>query len=390
MMFLFVFTAQGVWAQSGEWKDYAANEYASGDGSKDNPYVIKTAAQFAFMAKEVASTDKISKEKYYVLDADIDLGAHYWNPIGVDSPGNRRFYGKFDGKGHTIKNLKVQWIISGWTTAGLFGRVQGASNDWARISNLVIDGANIAKKTDGTNLTGNGCSIGILAGEVRQYSEISNIIVKNSVNSDGGSSFEIKNSAAVRIGGVIGNTEKDNDNNPGVYRIFNLAAENVKIEYPNMKYNSSSTDSYVGGIIGRFRQKKADDSNNIFAENLFSDVTINYVSNAKITCGSVLANKDGVAEANHWYYTKPVPGVTNYGENKGISFASSFNNLANSFVSKMNEPDMPYWIYTQALGFKFLKGTLTNVHESTHLKSAHVYTLNTTGNYTYEWYVNGA
>ena len=388
-MFLFVFTTQATWAQSGEWKDYAANGYASGDGSKDNPYVIKTAAQLAFMAKEVASTDKISKEKYYVLDADIDLGAHYWNPIGVDSPGNRRFYGKFDGKGHTVKNLKVQWIISGWTTAGLFGRVQGASNDWARISNLVIDGASIAKKTDGTNLTGNGCSIGILAGEVRQYSEISNIIVKNSANSDGGSSFEVKNSAAVRIGGVIGNTEKDNDNNPGVYRIFNLAAENVKIEYPNMKYNSSSTDSYVGGIIGRFRQKKADDSNNIFAENLFSDVTINYVSNAKITCGSVLANKDGVAEANHWYYTKPVPGVTNYGENKGISFASSFNNLANSFVSKMNEPDMPYWIYTQASGFKFLKGTLSNVHESTHLLNAHEFTFTTTGSYTYEWYVEG-
>lgn len=186
MMFLLVFTAQGAWAQSGEWKDNAASGYASGDGSMDNPYVIKTAAQLAFMAKEVASTDKISKEKYYVLDADIDLGAHYWNPIGVDSPGNRRFYGKFDGKGHIVKNLKVQWIISGWTTAGLFGRVQGASNDWARISNLVIDGANIAKKTDGTNLTGNGCSIGILAGEVRQYSEISNIIVKNSANSDGG------------------------------------------------------------------------------------------------------------------------------------------------------------------------------------------------------------
>ena len=389
LTFLFVFTAQGVLAQSGEWKDNAASGYASGDGSKDNPYVIKTANQLAFMAKEVASTDNTSKGKYYVLDADIDLGAHYWNPIGVDSPGNRRFYGKFDGKGHTVKNLKVQWIISGWTTAGLFGRVQGASNDWARISNLVIDGANIAKKTDGTNLTGNGCSIGILAGEVRQYSEISNIIVKNSANSDGGSSFEVKNSAAVRIGGVIGNTEKDNDNNPGVYRIFNLAAENVKIEYPNMKYNSSSTDSYVGGIIGRFRQKKADDSNNIFAENLFSDVTINYVSNAKITCGSVLANKDGVAEANHWYYTKPVPGVTNYGENKGINFASSFNNLANSFVSKMNEPDMPYWIYTQASGFKFLKGTLSNVHESTHLLNAHEFTFTTTGSYTYEWYVEG-
>ena len=386
MMFLFVFTAQGVWAQSGEWKDYAANEYASGDGSKDNPYVIKTAAQLAYMAKDISGTNNISKGKYYVLDADVDLAAHYWNPIGTDN--NHRFLGNFDGRGHVVKNLKVKWIISGWTTAGLFGRIKGDKNSWSRVSNLIIDGAKVEKAADGKNITKDGCGIGILAGEVRQYSEISNIIVKNSVNSDGGSPFTVSGSGCIRIGGILGNTEKDNDADPGVYRIYNLAAENVKIDYSKMTYTSSSNDSYIGGVIGRFRQKKADDPN-IFAENLFSDATINYVSHANITCGSVLANKDGVAEANHWYYTTPVPGVTNYGENKGISFASSFNNLANSFVSKMNEPDMPFWIYSQASGFKFLKGTLSNVHESTHLLNAHEFTFTTTGSYTYEWYVEG-
>ena len=386
MMFLFVFTAQGVWAQSGEWKDYAANEYASGDGSKDNPYVIKTAAQFAYMAKDISGTNNISKGKYYVLDADVDLAAHYWNPIGTDN--NHRFLGNFDGRGHVVKNLKVKWTISGWTTAGLFGRIKGEKNSWSRVSNLIIDGAKVEKAADGKNITKDGCGIGILAGEVRQYSEISNIIVKNSVNSDGGSPFTVSGSGCIRIGGILGNTEKDKDDDPGVYRIYNLAAENVKIDYSKMTYTSSSNDSYIGGVIGRFRQKKADDPN-IFAENLFSDATINYVSHANITCGSVLANKDGVAEANHWYYTTPVPGVTNYGENKGISFASSFNNLSNSFVSKMNEPDMPFWIYSQASGFKFLKGTLSNVHESTHLLNAHEFTFTTTGSYTYEWYVEG-
>lgn len=386
-MFLFVFTAQGVWAQSGEWKDYAANEYASGDGSKDNPYVIKTAAQFAYMAKDISGTNNISKGKNYVLDADIDLAAHYWNPIGTDN--NHRFLGNFDGRGHVVKNLKVKWTISGWTTAGLFGRIKGEKNSWSRVSNLIIDGAKVEKAADGKNITKDGCGIGILAGEARQYSEINNIIVKNSVNSDGGSPFTVSGSGCIRIGGILGNTEKDKDDDPGVYRIYNLAAENVKIDYSKMTYTSSSNDSYIGGVIGRFRQKKADDPNNIFAENLFSDATINYVSHANIACGSVLANKDGVVEANHWYYTTPVPGVTNYGENKGIGFASSFNNLANSFVSKMNEPDMPYWIYTQASGFKFLKGTLSNVHESTHLLNAHEFTFTTTGSYTYEWYVEG-
>ena len=53
LMFLFVFTAQGAWAQSGNWKDYAASGYASGSGTIDDPYIIKTADQLAYMAKQI-------------------------------------------------------------------------------------------------------------------------------------------------------------------------------------------------------------------------------------------------------------------------------------------------------------------------------------------------
>ena len=388
LLILLVTSVQGAWAQSGEWKNNAADGFASGDGSKDNPYVIKTAAQLAYMAKHVAGTNNISKGMYYVLDADIDLGAHYWNPIGTDN--NHRFLGDFDGRGHVVKNMKVKWTFSGWTTAGLFGRIKGESSSWARVSNLIIDGATVEKAADGINITRDGCGIGILAGEVRQYSEISNIIVKNSVNSDGGSSFTVSGSGCVRIGGILGNTEKDNDSNPGVYRIFNLATQNVQINYSKMTYSSSSTDSYVGGVIGRFRQKKADDANNIFAENLFSDVTISCTNHANIKFGNVLANKDGVAEKNNWYYTNSVSGtnVDTSGDNKPLAFGSTFITQANDFLYENKMSDVPCWGYSQATGFGFI-GTLSGTHESTHLTNAHVYTMNTTGSYTYEWYVGG-
>ena len=388
LLILLVVSVQGAWAQSGEWKDNAATAYASGSGTKENPYVIETAAQFAYMAKDIAGTNNISKGKYYVLNADIDLAAHYWNPIGTDN--NHRFLGDFDGRGHVVKNLKVKWTFSGWTTAGLFGRIRGESSSWARVSNLIIDGAKVEKAADGKNITGNGCGIGILAGEVRQYSEISNIIVKNSVNSDGGSSFTVSGSGCVRIGGILGNTEKDNDSNPGVYRIFNLATQNVQINYSKMTYSSSSTDSYVGGVIGRFRQKKADDANNIFAENLFSDVTISCTNHANIKFGNVLANKDGVAEKNNWYYTNSVSGtnVDTSGDKKTLAFGSTFITQANDFLYEKKMSDVPCWGYSQATGFGFI-GTLSGTHESTHLTNAHVYTMNTTGSYTYEWYVGG-
>ena len=146
LLILLVTSVQGAWAQSGDWKNNAADGFASGDGSKDNPYVIKTAAQLAYMAKHVAGTNNISKGMYYVLDADIDLGAHYWNPIGTDN--NHRFLGDFDGRGHVVKNMKVKWTFSGWTTAGLFGRIKGESSSWARVSNLIIDGATVEKAAE--------------------------------------------------------------------------------------------------------------------------------------------------------------------------------------------------------------------------------------------------
>ena len=391
-MFLLVFTAQGVWAQSGEWKDYAASGYASGDGSKENPYVIKTAAQLAWLSKEVSATANVSKGMYYVLEADIDLGAHYWNPIGFGD--NNRFRGDFDGKGHTISNMKATWTISGWTTSGLFGAVNiknPGSSDWVRISNIIIDNARVERT--GGDISGNGGSIGILIGEARRYTEISNIIVRNSVNS-GGSDFTVKGSGCVRLGGIIGNLEKNNNNDAGIYRIFNLVAQNVVVDYSMMTYTSSSKDSYVGGIIGRFRQQKTTgDIKNIFAENLFSDVEVKCPAHNNIKRGSVLANNDGTAEKNNWYYAKAVSGTNaaNYGDQKSFAqYGSTFKEQANSFLSGIGVLGMSYWIYGQNSGFSFFDGKLTETHESTHLKSAHVYTLNTTGNYTYEWYVNGA
>ena len=55
LLILLVVSAQGAWAQSGEWKDNAATAFASGSGTKENPYVIETAAQFAYMAKHDTS-----------------------------------------------------------------------------------------------------------------------------------------------------------------------------------------------------------------------------------------------------------------------------------------------------------------------------------------------
>lgn len=400
-MFLFVLNVQGVWAQSGEWKDYAATGYASGNGSKDNPYVINSAAQLAYMAKEVSNTQNVSVGKYYVLGDNIDLSAHYWNSIG-DGKGNNgenldyRFKGNFDGRGYTIKNMRLQWTAGNtWTATGLFGIVLGKDdNNWACVKNLIIDNAKVERKSG--NITDTYYMIGILAGEVRQNSEISNIIVKNSVMSDGGSAFEVKNKGGIRFGGILGNT---NDKN-AKYRIFNLVAENVTMDFSNTTYNSSSTYSYMGAIISRFEQSKGTDAKYIFAKNIFSDVTVKFnqsqVKQGKVRRGNVFAIDAGAKDPDNWYYTTPLTvnsdNSVNYGQQKALaSYGSTFVNQANDFLSEKEMSDMLCWDYSQSSGFVFVGtlGTLSSTHESTHLTNAHVYTLNTTGNYTYEWYVGG-
>lgn len=95
----------------GVWTDYAAKEYAAGDGTKESPYLIKDASELALLAKNV--NEKEEKDKYYELISDIDLSGHFWNPIGdvkrklnVFYDGNY-FYGVFEGNNHTIKNLNI-------------------------------------------------------------------------------------------------------------------------------------------------------------------------------------------------------------------------------------------------------------------------------------------
>ena len=397
LLILLVVSAQGAWAQSGEWKDNAATAFASGSGTKEDPYVIKTAAQLAYLAKDISANQNASLKKYYALGADIDLGAHYWNAIGdgrdlhgVGDDAKYRFKGNFDGRGHVIKNMHLQWIANGWKSTGLFGAIVGQKDSWACVKNLVIDNANVERISG--DVAGSYYMIGILAGEARQYSEISNIIVKNSVQSDGGSSFQVGGDGTIRFGGILGNLEQNNQ----YYRIFNLAAINVKMKYSNMSYTSSKTNSRIGTIIGRFRQQKGTDTNCIFAKNIFSGVTIELdqekITNGAVIRGDVFTFDSGTNAPDNWYYTNSFSSseanATNYGEKKVLaSYGSTFTNQANGFLSEKEIYDALCWVYDQTSGFAF--GTLSGTHESTHLTNAHVYTVNIPGSYTYEWYVGG-
>ena len=130
-------------APDGNWIDYAAEAFAGGSGTADDPYRIATAVQLAKLAKDVNSAvlGSTHEGEYFVLTDSISLSKHAWTPIGRgpvgDPPSDFAFSGYFDGAGHTITGLYVDTTSTGYY-AGLYcchiGRTQreGAHNHRSR------------------------------------------------------------------------------------------------------------------------------------------------------------------------------------------------------------------------------------------------------------------
>ena len=107
----------------GNWSNNTASFPGLGTSSS-NPYMITTPQQLAYLAVQVNRGFTTYTGSYFRLDADLDLGAHYWMSIGtIDS----RFKGQFDGNGKTIKNMIVRSWSADYDSHGLFGVIESAT-----------------------------------------------------------------------------------------------------------------------------------------------------------------------------------------------------------------------------------------------------------------------
>ena len=80
-----------------------ASIFASGTGSNNSPYIIKTEAQLRSFANSL--TSKVDYTKTYIaLGNDITLSRTQWSPIGGS---DYLFNGNFDGAGHTISSMTM-------------------------------------------------------------------------------------------------------------------------------------------------------------------------------------------------------------------------------------------------------------------------------------------
>lgn len=92
-----------------------------GSGTKDEPYIIKTAEQLELLSSNVNSGVSMYKGIYFQLECDINLSSSSsFAPIGTSS---YPFKGDFDGNG---KSVKLNLTTTNGNT-GLFGRISAAN-----------------------------------------------------------------------------------------------------------------------------------------------------------------------------------------------------------------------------------------------------------------------
>ena len=145
-------------AAPAEWDGTAANSFADGTGTADDPYIISSGEELAYLAQMTNANGELTKGKYYSIVRDIELNTEVltnsyglnnlngrtfnaWTTIGNSTTNS--FQGILEGNNHVISGL----YLYGDKQTGLFGYLKNAI-----IRNLsVIDaynyGQNIALLT---------------------------------------------------------------------------------------------------------------------------------------------------------------------------------------------------------------------------------------------------
>ncbi len=296
------------------WDGTSASEALEGEGTQAKPYLVKTAADLAFLAKSV-DAGTTYEGKYITQTADIDLGNKEWEPIGASG---KPFAGVYDGKGFKIENMLITKLVDG---VGLFGQIQSKGTGSAGIANVNLSGkVHFAKVDKETRIAG-------LAGyihknsseELANYVKIINTVVDvdiiiddhahqprvggfagysycvdfiNCVNK--GDITALKVNAAARIGGFVGQCNRDTFTDC--------------VNEGNITVEGTATNGNVSGagFIGMLTNYQSDPAKKVVLKNCVNkgNVTITSVANAD----KKLAVLGGGFAANSYEY--PKEGIT--------------------------------------------------------------------------------
>lgn len=232
-----------------------ADEYEIWDGeTKNEPkvvggkYIIRKASEFAWL--EAPQT----LEYDVVLASDIDMGTNTFK--GILSNGK-----SFDGAGHTLMNVKLDYTSEGQEWSSLFVTGGGGlANSKINVMDLIIDGAYVVASKSGN---GNAAVIACFA---EKEVVIENVKVRNSIVN-----------GTQSIGALVGHVT-----GTGNATIKNCAIDNVTLSTFDVPGESGN----IGGVVGRVTGKCVIENTSI----------ANSVINAYVNDGSMTDQKRTVSK----------------------------------------------------------------------------------------------
>lgn len=284
-------------APTDSWVDEGNYNISWYEGHEDEDvYTLKTAedlAGFSYLAQ-----DHYFDGKTIILEADVDMRGHEWNPIarGMRYP---RFYGTFDGGNHKITG--VYFNKKGSNYAGLFAGCGSTSV----IKNVLLDHSYIS----GSYYVGG--IVGLMdRGRVDNCVNYARVI-GTSTNSDDAST-----------GGIIGYSADDAKNRTVAVNCVNYGTVQASGNHTggivgylysgevrnNANYGRVSGASCVGGIVGEAYRATAKTYNNFTVGTIRG--TGNFVG---ATVGRINNNDGDAAQVYYLRGTATCNGSTRYG-----------------------------------------------------------------------------
>ena len=246
---------------------------SGGTGTFDDPYIVTSAEELAEIATRVNNGTEASGEifpngnqgyadQYFLLTEDLDLADYTpWIPISI--PGQKIFFGHFDGGDHTIRHLTID-LSTSHDNQGLFS-VIGAN---ASVSNLSIRESHVSGEI----------YIGPFVGAAGENSIISNCHNYCDVNV----TFYYAGGIAGASWGTIENCSNSGNIHTDMDFVGGIVGDFYGVLTGCINTGNVSGATSVGGIIG-YSANAAIDHNmsagNIFASSVYSGGVVGFVTN---------------------------------------------------------------------------------------------------------------
>lgn len=328
--------------------DGSSEPWTNGNGTSEDPYLIETAANLAYLAQMVnegyqAQDMAVFRYTYFMMTDDLDLNNINWTPIGNVNMNMEGFYfaGIFDGWYHNIDHLRIQ---SNADVCGLFGGLGGYVE-----GNMAGNGMILHLSVTNGNVTSTGVGaagiVGAMANDARliQCSFSGTISVTN--NGDfcgaGGIAAAAAENASIMECSYHGSITATNGNFMGAAGAGGIVGIAMGYAFIGACYNAGSITgnammmSVAAGIVGATLQE-----NQVSIWNCYNVGTVNALTQGGIfgMISPINPTKDKALDVFDCYYLNTCGGTNNYGlsqtsaEMQTEFFLSLMNSLGHYFV----------------------------------------------------------